>query len=270
MQAIILAGGLGTRLRSVVSDRPKPMALVEGKPFLEYVLQGLKKSGIDDIIFAVGYKGGMVEEYFGDGSRFGIRARYAYEEELLGTAGAIKNAGKYVTDEQFFVLNGDTFYQMDFGDLSRVQQEKNLEMALVLRVKIALTVFYILLRNIFKRRCDVFMEMTPILTVQEEYTDTDKVRHVFPVIINSQLGKFLRLLFFLADDLLQQMPRCLGTVTVGMDPRFFNIIQILIYKILANLPQLSLDRRIMIRDRSQFLPGNARRVKVFLFDPIFS
>ena len=115
MQAIILAGGLGTRLRSVVSDRPKPMALVEGKPFLEYVLQGLKKSGIDDIIFAVGYKGGMVEEYFGDGSRFGIRARYAYEEELLGTAGAIKNAGKYVTDEQFFVLNGDTFYQMDFG-----------------------------------------------------------------------------------------------------------------------------------------------------------
>ena len=133
MQAIILAGGLGTRLRSVVSDRPKPMALVEGKPFLEYVLQGLKKSGIDDIIFAVGYKGGMVEEYFGDGSRFGIRARYAYEEELLGTAGAIKNAGKYVTDEQFFVLNGDTFYQMDFGDLSRIQQEKNLEMALVLR-----------------------------------------------------------------------------------------------------------------------------------------
>ncbi len=114
------------------------------------------------------------------------------------------------------------------------------------------------------------MEMTPILTVQEEYTDTDKVRHVFPVIINSQLGKFIRLLFFLADDLLQQMPRCLGTVTVGMDPRFFNIIQILIYKILANLPQLSLDRRIMIRDRSQFLPGNARRVKVFLFDPIFS
>ena len=133
MQAIILAGGLGTRLRSVVSDRPKPMALVEGKPFLEYVLQGLKKSGIDDIIFAVGYKGGMVEEYFGDGARFGIRARYAYEEELLGTAGAIKNAGKYVTDEQFFVLNGDTFYQMDFGDLSRIQQEKNLEMALVLR-----------------------------------------------------------------------------------------------------------------------------------------
>ena len=84
MQAILLAGGLGTRLRSVVSDRPKPMALIQDKPFMEYVIQELKKQGIDEIIFAVGYKGSMVEEYFGDGSRFGITASYAYEEELLG------------------------------------------------------------------------------------------------------------------------------------------------------------------------------------------
>lgn len=70
MQAILLAGGLGTRLRSVVSDRPKPMALIQDKPFMEYVIQELKKQGIDEIIFAVGYKGSMVEEYFGDGSRF--------------------------------------------------------------------------------------------------------------------------------------------------------------------------------------------------------
>lgn len=57
MQAILLAGGLGTRLRSVVSDRPKPMALIQDKPFMEYVIQELKKQGIDEIIFAVGYKG---------------------------------------------------------------------------------------------------------------------------------------------------------------------------------------------------------------------
>ena len=126
----------GWRIGDAASQCGKRPSETDGAgcgPFLEYVLQGLKKSGIDDVIFAVGYKGGMVEEYFGDGSQFGIRARYAYEEELLGTAGAIKNAGNYVTDEQFFVLNGDTFYQMDFGDLSRIQQEKNLEMALVLR-----------------------------------------------------------------------------------------------------------------------------------------
>ena len=77
MEAILLAGGLGTRLRSVVSDRPKPMALVEGKTFMEYVIQGLKAHGVTDIIFAVGYKGSMVEEYFQDGSAFGIRASYA-------------------------------------------------------------------------------------------------------------------------------------------------------------------------------------------------
>ena len=65
MQAILLAGGLGTRLRSVVSDRPKPMALIEGKPFMEYVTRELVRHGVTDIVFAVGYKGTMVEEHFG-------------------------------------------------------------------------------------------------------------------------------------------------------------------------------------------------------------
>ena len=103
MQAILLAGGLGTRLRSVVSDRPKPMALIGEKPFMEYVVHELSRHGITDIIFAVGYKGSMVE-----GSGFTapdgtpITVYYAYEEELLGTAGAIKNAGRFVTEDSFF------------------------------------------------------------------------------------------------------------------------------------------------------------------------
>lgn len=133
MQAILLAGGLGTRLRSVVNDRPKPMALIGDKPFMEYVVHELSRYGIDEIIFAVGYKGSMVEEYFGDGSRFGVKVSYAYEEELLGTAGAIKNAGRFVTEDTCFVLNADTFYQMDYGRLLRVKAENRLEMALVLR-----------------------------------------------------------------------------------------------------------------------------------------
>ena len=85
------------------------------------------------MIFAVGYKGGMVEAYFGDGSRFGVKASYAYEEELLGTAGAIKNAGRLTTADRFFVLNADTFYQMDYRRLIRAQEEMGLSMALVLR-----------------------------------------------------------------------------------------------------------------------------------------
>lgn len=133
MQAILLAGGLGTRLRSVVSDRPKPMALIEGRPFMEYVTRALARDGITDIIFAVGYKGSMVEEHFGDGKRFGFHAAYAYEETLLGTAGAIRNAGRYITEDRFFVLNADTFYQIDYTRLERIHDALNLDMALVLR-----------------------------------------------------------------------------------------------------------------------------------------
>ncbi|MEG7531727.1 MAG: nucleotidyltransferase family protein [Hungatella sp.] len=133
MQAILLAGGLGTRLQSVVKDRPKPMALIEEKPFMEYVLHELARHGIMEIIFAVGYKGSMVEEYFGDGSGFGITAEYAYEETLLGTAGAIKNAARFMKQDTIFVLNADTFYQIDYRRLETVMEEKKLDMALVLR-----------------------------------------------------------------------------------------------------------------------------------------
>ena len=100
---------------------------------MEYVIHELSKYGINDIIFAVGYKGSMVEDHFGDGSGLGIRVSYAYEEELLGTAGAIKNAGKLVKDDSFFVLNADTFYQIDYSKIENLLKEKNLDMALVLR-----------------------------------------------------------------------------------------------------------------------------------------
>ena len=133
MQAILLAGGLGTRLQSVVNDRPKPMALIEGRPFMEYVVHVLSRHGIKDVIFAVGYKGTMVEEHFGDGRDFGVKASYAYEEALLGTAGAIKNAAGFVTEDRVFVLNADTFYQIDYSRLPSLMDEKNLDMTLVLR-----------------------------------------------------------------------------------------------------------------------------------------
>lgn len=133
MQAVLLAGGLGTRLRSVVNDRPKPMALIGDKPFMEYVVLELTRQGVTEIIFAVGYKGSMVEEYFKDGTQWGIQVSYAYEEELLGTAGAIKNAGSKVTEDRFLVLNADTFYQIDYSRLTSLSTERNLDMALVLR-----------------------------------------------------------------------------------------------------------------------------------------
>lgn len=133
MQAILLAGGLGTRLRKVVSDRPKPMALVEGKPFLQHLIEVLKKNQITDIIFAVGYKGSMIEEYFGDGSQFGFQASYAYEEEQLGTAGAIKNCTSLLKEDSFYVLNADTFYDLDYSRLAKLSENNDAVMSLVLR-----------------------------------------------------------------------------------------------------------------------------------------
>ncbi len=133
MQAVLLTGGLGTRLRSVINDRPKPLAPVAGRPFLEYVVRELAASGIRELVFAVGYRGEMIQEAFGDGSRLGVRISYAFEETLLGTGGAVRNAAPFLTDPYFFVLNGDTFYRMDYGALSRLRGERDLDLALVLR-----------------------------------------------------------------------------------------------------------------------------------------
>ncbi|WP_353847346.1 nucleotidyltransferase family protein [Clostridium sp.] len=133
MQAVILVGGLGTRLKSVVSDRPKPMAEIVNKPFVEYVLDELQSAGINKIVFAVGYKGKMIEEYFGNGEKWGVNIEYAYEEELLGTGGAIKNARKYIIEKYVLVLNGDTYYNMDYSTFINFGIRENMDMAIVLR-----------------------------------------------------------------------------------------------------------------------------------------
>ncbi|HFP7500781.1 TPA: nucleotidyltransferase family protein [Campylobacter coli] len=111
MQAIVLAGGLGTRLRSVVQALPKPMAPINGKPFLAFVLEYLKKQGITEIILSVSYKYELIQEYFKD-EFHGMKIHYNIEKELLGTGGAIKDALKFVKNE-VYVLNGDTFFDID-------------------------------------------------------------------------------------------------------------------------------------------------------------
>ncbi len=133
MQAVLLAGGLGTRLRSVVNDRPKPMADVLGYPFLEYLILELKKHGITKVVLAVGYMGESIEAYFGTGEKLGIEIQYSYEKEQLGTAGAIKNAAQYILDSEFFVLNADTFYQAAYSDALQLFRIEQADMVLVLR-----------------------------------------------------------------------------------------------------------------------------------------
>ncbi|EGM2418370.1 NTP transferase domain-containing protein, partial [Campylobacter coli] len=115
MQAIVLAGGLGTRLRSVVQDLPKPMAPINGKPFLAFILEYLKKQGITEIILSVSYKYELIQEYCKD-EFHGMKIHYNIEKELLGTGGAIKDALKLVKNE-VYVVNGDTFFDIDLKKL---------------------------------------------------------------------------------------------------------------------------------------------------------
>ena len=133
MQAILLCGGMGTRLRSVVADRPKPMADICGKPFLQYLLEMLRDKGITEVIFALGYMGEMIEDYFQDGSAFGLKIAYSYEEEPLGTGGAIRNALPKILEEEVLVLNADTYFPMDYQGLLRFHQENDGDFSLATR-----------------------------------------------------------------------------------------------------------------------------------------
>ncbi|ELL5305903.1 nucleotidyltransferase family protein [Campylobacter jejuni] len=115
MQAIILCGGLGTRLKSVIKDIPKPMAPINDKSFLEFIFEYLKKQGIKEVILAVSYKYEVIQEYFKD-EFLGIKIKYSIEKEPLGTGGAIKEALKFIKNEAY-VLNGDTIFDIDLKKL---------------------------------------------------------------------------------------------------------------------------------------------------------
>jgi D-glycero-alpha-D-manno-heptose 1-phosphate guanylyltransferase len=116
-KAIILAGGLGTRLRDTVRDVPKPMAPVAGKPFLEYLINSLALQGYKDVILSVGYKWETIRGYFGDGDAFDVRLRYCVEDTPLGTGGALREALESGEASRFIVFNGDTFNRLDYRDM---------------------------------------------------------------------------------------------------------------------------------------------------------
>ncbi|MFQ6019657.1 MAG: nucleotidyltransferase family protein [Dehalococcoidia bacterium] len=116
---VILAGGLGTRLRPLTERLPKCMVPVGDKPFLEHQIDLLRRSGIRDIVLCVGYLGEAVLERFGDGHRLGVHLSYSWErQQLLGMAGALKNAGPLL-DREFFVTYGDAYLLLDYKAIMR-------------------------------------------------------------------------------------------------------------------------------------------------------
>ena len=130
--AVILAGGLGTRLRSVVDDRPKPMADVAGRPLLEHLMRYWIKQGITRFILSVGYRGAQVEHYFG--STFeGCEVEYVYEQEPMGTGGALllcqeRNA----LTKPFLLLNGDTYFSVRLQPLQEIAKRSHADWVLSL------------------------------------------------------------------------------------------------------------------------------------------
>ncbi|MET1100908.1 MAG: nucleotidyltransferase family protein [Pyrodictiaceae archaeon] len=114
MKAVILAGGFGKRLRPYTETVPKPLVEVAGKPILEWQIEWLKKYGITDFVFLVGYLREKIIDFIGSGARLGIKATYVVEDNPLGTAGALKNAEPVLRNEDMFiVVNGDIITNLD-------------------------------------------------------------------------------------------------------------------------------------------------------------
>jgi len=116
MKAIILAGGLGTRLYPYTKSLPKPMLPLGKKPILEHEIEWVKKNGINEIVICVSYLRKKIEDYFGDGKKFGVKIEYAISNEPLATAGQLKTAEKLI-DETFVCLYGDSIYNFSLRNM---------------------------------------------------------------------------------------------------------------------------------------------------------
>jgi len=131
-EAIILAGGQGTRLRSVVSDVPKPMAPVAGRPFLAWILDYVKSQGVERVILATGHLHFVIDEFFGNRWN-GIGIHYSLEEQPLGTGGAMRQALSLVEHRQAVALNGDTCFLTSFAELLAVHDRERCPLTMALK-----------------------------------------------------------------------------------------------------------------------------------------
>ena len=132
VRGFVLCGGQGTRLRSVVADRPKSMALISGTPFLQLLLEQLKFQQVGDVILGTGYMAEKIESYLGYGNQFGLRLHYSREDEPLGTGGALKLAEPLISDP-VLVLNGDSYVEWSLVAMLELFMAKDADMVVVLQ-----------------------------------------------------------------------------------------------------------------------------------------
>jgi D-glycero-alpha-D-manno-heptose 1-phosphate guanylyltransferase len=134
-EAIILAGGMGTRLKDVIADVPKAMAPINGRPFLEYQLDYLDRWGMKRVVLAVGFGKEIIAQHFGAQYK-DIELLYAEEEEPLGTGGAILNALQFIQGYAVFILNGDTYFDVNLQRLDDFRRIKECDLCLAMRFEI--------------------------------------------------------------------------------------------------------------------------------------
>jgi len=132
VRAFVLCGGAGTRLRPVLADRPKSMALIAGTPFLQLLLDRLRSQGVDDVILGTGYMAEKIESYFGSGNDLGMRISYSREDEPLGTGGALKLAEPLISDP-VLVLNGDSYVEWNLNPMLGLFRTKDADIVVVLQ-----------------------------------------------------------------------------------------------------------------------------------------
>lgn len=128
---VIMAGGLGTRLRPLTNTLPKPMLKIGNKPILQIILERFKQQGFRNIILCVNYKSHIIEDYFGDGSSFGLNITYIKEKKQLGTAGALSLISNL--NEDFFVMNGDILTDIDFFQMLQFHKKHNADATMGIR-----------------------------------------------------------------------------------------------------------------------------------------
>lgn len=207
MKAIILAGGVGSRLRPMTCDCPKPMVPVLDKPVMEYTVQLLKRHGAEEIAATLCYLPEQIRDYFGDGSRFGVSMRYYVEKEPLGTAGGVKMAQEFL-DETFFVLSGDGLTDCDLSGALRFHREKGAMATIVLKEAAEPTEYGVAvtekdgrIRNFLEKPdwSDVLSDMVntgiyilepEALRLVPEGVQTDFSRDLFPKLMRAGMGVY--------------------------------------------------------------------------------
>lgn len=130
MKAVVMAGGFGTRIQPLTHSRPKPMLPIVNRPMMQHTMMQLRDLGISEFIVLLYFKPEIIQNYFGDGSKFGIKITYVVPDDDYGTAGAVKLAQEHIGDENFIVISGDLVTDFDFKKIFAFHKQRKAKLSI--------------------------------------------------------------------------------------------------------------------------------------------